>query len=114
MGIPEYYEWRSRSGCFFCFFQRRDEWVGLAEKHPELFKRAMAMEEEVNRSFSDLSSRYTWVEGMSLKELIAKAGDIKKDSAYKKKRATDTRSWQEILMEDEQDDENQACMICSL
>ena len=25
VGVPEYYEWRSRSGCFFCFFQRRDE-----------------------------------------------------------------------------------------
>jgi hypothetical protein len=26
VGVPEYYEWRSRSGCFFCFFQRREEW----------------------------------------------------------------------------------------
>ena len=23
VGIPAYYEWRSRSGCFFCFFQYR-------------------------------------------------------------------------------------------
>ncbi|MCP3895699.1 MAG: phosphoadenosine phosphosulfate reductase family protein, partial [Bacteroides sp.] len=29
VGIPAYYEWRSRSGCFFCFFQRQDEWLGL-------------------------------------------------------------------------------------
>ena len=22
VGVPEYYQWRSRSGCYFCFFQR--------------------------------------------------------------------------------------------
>lgn len=32
LGLPKYYEWRSRSGCYFCFFQRRIEWVGLLEK----------------------------------------------------------------------------------
>ena len=37
VGIPEYYRWRSRSGCYFCFFQRQDEWLGLKENHPELF-----------------------------------------------------------------------------
>ena len=114
VGIPEYYEWRSRSGCFFCFFQRREEWLGLSEKHPELFAKAVAMEEEVNRDFNDLSARYTWVEGMSLKELVAKAEVIRKESEYRKKRTGDTRSWQDILIEDEQDDEHQACTICSL
>lgn len=31
VGIPEYYKWRSRSGCYFCFFQQKIEWVGLYE-----------------------------------------------------------------------------------
>ena len=22
LGLPKYYEWRSRSGCYFCFFQQ--------------------------------------------------------------------------------------------
>ena len=26
VGIPEYYKWRSRSGCYFCFFQQQKEW----------------------------------------------------------------------------------------
>src|SRR5687768_3384256 len=30
VGMPEYYDWRSRSGCYFCFFQRKGEWVRLA------------------------------------------------------------------------------------
>ena len=29
IGLPTYYRWRTRSGCFFCFFQRKHEWVGL-------------------------------------------------------------------------------------
>ena len=24
LGVPEYYQWRSRSGCTFCFFQRKN------------------------------------------------------------------------------------------
>ncbi|MDA8752730.1 phosphoadenosine phosphosulfate reductase family protein, partial [Halieaceae bacterium] len=40
IGVPEYYKWRSRSGCYFCFFQRQDEWLGLKKNHPELYKKA--------------------------------------------------------------------------
>jgi len=29
IGFPDYYEWRSRSGCFFCFYQTKREWIGL-------------------------------------------------------------------------------------
>jgi len=38
VGIPEYYKWRSPSGYYVCFFQRQDEWLGLKNNHPELFK----------------------------------------------------------------------------
>ncbi len=41
IGLPDYYRWRSRSGCFFCFFQRKYEWVMLAEEHPDLFTEAV-------------------------------------------------------------------------
>ena len=38
VGLPSYYEWRSRSGCYFCFFQQKGEWVRLRERHPDLFR----------------------------------------------------------------------------
>lgn len=38
LGLPKYYEWRSRSGCYFCFYQKKIEWIGLSENHPDLFK----------------------------------------------------------------------------
>lgn len=42
--IDRTFAWRSRPNCFFCFFQRRYEWVGLLEHHPELFAEAEAIE----------------------------------------------------------------------
>jgi 3'-phosphoadenosine 5'-phosphosulfate sulfotransferase (PAPS reductase)/FAD synthetase len=44
VGRPDYYDWRSRSGCYFCFFQRKSEWVGLKENHPELYEKAKEYE----------------------------------------------------------------------
>ncbi len=46
LGMPTYYEWRQRSGCYFCFYQRTGEWAGLKERHPELFELAKAYETE--------------------------------------------------------------------
>lgn len=46
LGLPAYYEWRQRSGCYFCFFQRSGEWVGLKERHPDLFEKAKRYESE--------------------------------------------------------------------
>jgi len=44
VGIPTYYDWRSRSGCYFCFYQRPSEWIGLAERHPDLYIESMKYE----------------------------------------------------------------------
>ena len=72
--LPAYYEWRTRSGCYFCFYQRKAEWIGLADRHPELFEQAVAIEQKVLRNDSidataDFRSRamrgrqYTWSGG---------------------------------------------------
>ena len=44
LGLPKYYNWRSRSGCTFCFFQQKIEWVRLKERHPEAFEEAKSYE----------------------------------------------------------------------
>ncbi|SDK78412.1 Phosphoadenosine phosphosulfate reductase family protein [Maridesulfovibrio ferrireducens] len=108
VGIPEYYKWRSRSGCYFCFFQRRDEWIGLHEHHPGLFKQAMAFE----KIDPETGKKYTWVEGETLKELLARKDEI----LAKKPEHNPNISWQEAIIEDIDNDEydDQACMICSL
>ncbi len=63
IGLPEYYRWRSRSGCYFCFYQQIGEWQRLKENHPTLFDRAKEYER-----LSD-SGRYTWVQGRTLSDL---------------------------------------------
>jgi 3'-phosphoadenosine 5'-phosphosulfate sulfotransferase (PAPS reductase)/FAD synthetase len=45
LGLPKYTAWgRTRSGCYFCFFQQKIEWVRLLEQYPELYERAKAYE----------------------------------------------------------------------
>lgn len=63
LGLPTYYAWRSRSGCFFCFFQQHIEWVGLLEHHPELYQEAIGYEKVIG------SHCFTWSQGESLAEL---------------------------------------------
>jgi len=50
IGLPKYYEWRSRSGCTFCFFQRKIEWVRLMERYPEAFEEAKSFEKHAESS----------------------------------------------------------------
>lgn len=65
IGLPKYYEWRSRSGCTFCFFQRKIEWVGLLERHPDAFENAKKME----KNSLEAGSPFTWSQGESLEDL---------------------------------------------
>src|SRR4051812_18467251 len=77
VGLPSYYSWRTRSGCFFCFFQRKYEWVRLSEEHPDLFEKAIAYEQKVNYEDKAMKGRqFTWSQGESLRELIARKEDI--------------------------------------
>lgn len=42
--IDVLFSWRTRANCYFCFNQRKYEWVGLYEHHPDLFWEAEKME----------------------------------------------------------------------
>jgi 3'-phosphoadenosine 5'-phosphosulfate sulfotransferase (PAPS reductase)/FAD synthetase len=59
LGLPPYYNWRSRSGCYFCFYQQIGEWQRLKENHPDLFEEAKKYESPGN----------TWVQGRSLEDI---------------------------------------------
>lgn len=65
LGLPKYYSWRTRSGCTFCFFQQKIEWVRLREQHPEAFEEAKAYE----KNAVEHGSPFTWSQGESLDEL---------------------------------------------
>ena len=114
-GIPSYYEWRSRSGCYFCFFQRKSEWLGLRKHHPELFKAAIRYE---NNTFDPKTGRkFTWMDKMSLEELDTEAEKLPNDTEQRMIATDEGQTWQEKLLEENLNDDNpydHACAICSL
>lgn len=85
LGLPSYYEWRSRSGCTFCFFQQKIEWVRLMERHPEAFEEAKSYE----KTAVEHGSPFTWSQGESLDQLAmpARVAQIKADHAVRLERA---------------------------
>jgi len=120
IGLPDYYEWRTRSGCYFCFFQRKHEWVGLKERHPELFERAIEYEEKVRYRHTAMQGRnYTWSQGESLQELIERKDEIeaKHQAALERaaKRIRPNRPLLEVLTDAlDSDDDEAGCSVCHL
>jgi hypothetical protein len=74
IGLPPYYDevpliiqgkqqgtyFRTRSGCYFCFYQQKIEWIWLFEHHLELFILADSYEKE----------GFTWMDEGSLRTLL--------------------------------------------
>ena len=89
VGEPEYYRWRSRSGCTFCFFQQKIEWVRLRREHPDAFEEARGYE----KSALDHGSPFTWSQGESLDELSepARVQAIERDYEARRSRASSRR-----------------------
>jgi len=79
LGLPEYYRWRSRSGCTFCFYQQKIEWARLLEEHPDAFEEAKRYE----KNALEHGSPFTWSHGESLDELArpGRLAQIKRDHA---------------------------------
>lgn len=65
LGLPDYYRWRSRSGCTFCFYQQKIEWARLLDEHPEAFEEAKRYE----KNALEHGSPFTWSHGESLDQL---------------------------------------------
>lgn len=98
VGVPEYYAWRSRSGCYFCFFQRKSEWVGLMENHPSLFQKA----KEYEKFNPEMEERYTWSDAESLDELARpkRVTEIKQKVEERRARLRSKKSRLLILRDD--------------
>lgn len=86
---------RSRSGCFFCFFQQKIEWIWLLEQHPDLYKEAMRYEKE----------GYTWtIEPLEELRKPERVNSIKREHYLRTNKKTNTKtslSWQDEILEAE-------------
>jgi 3'-phosphoadenosine 5'-phosphosulfate sulfotransferase (PAPS reductase)/FAD synthetase len=119
IGLPTYYEWRTRSGCYFCFFQRKAEWIGLADRHPDLFEQAVAYEEKVNYEAQAMQERqYTWTGSETLRELLQRREEIlakHQDAMAKAGRRRRNLPLIEVLADAlDEDDDTAPCQVCSL
>ena len=122
LGLPDYYKWRSRSGCTFCFFQKRSEWIGLKENHPKAWEHAKSLEKQA----TDNASAFTWIKDMPLTELekpevIAKVKEQHKQQLEKLKLKKDRQMQNNPFLKDEDinieenlalDDVSSSCLIC--
>lgn len=114
LGLPSYYEWRQRSGCTFCFFQRSGEWVGLLERHPELFAEAKAYESERG------GEQFYWRQRESLAELERpeRIAQIKAQHSIRleqeRRRRPDRPLLDIVGAALDAEDDDQGCDICHL
>lgn len=114
VGVPAYYNKiefevngkkgeyaRSRSGCFFCFFQQKIEWVWLYEQHKELYLKAMEYEKD----------GYTWAQGESLEDIIKpeRTEQIKEEYIKRMERKSKVKS---PYLVDILDDAEEGCAAC--
>lgn len=84
LGLPDYYRWRSRSGCTFCFYQQKIEWARLLEEHPDAFEEAKRYE----KNALEHGSPFTWSHGESLDQLSEpeRLAQIRRDHAKRVER----------------------------
>ena len=109
VGVPAYYQElefevdgqigkyaRSRSGCYFCFYQQKIEWIWLYENHRELFEKAKGYEKP--------EEGFTWIEGETLDELVTpdRLNGIKREhlKKYNKAKGQSTGMLIDILDDD--------------
>jgi 3'-phosphoadenosine 5'-phosphosulfate sulfotransferase (PAPS reductase)/FAD synthetase len=115
VGVPEYYEKisfeidgkvgqyaRSRSGCYFCFFQQKIEWVWLFEQHPDLFEKAI--------QYENAKEGFTWNQSESLVTLKSpeRIASIKREYVNRNK----VESKSPYLIDILDDSESEGCASC--
>jgi 3'-phosphoadenosine 5'-phosphosulfate sulfotransferase (PAPS reductase)/FAD synthetase len=110
--LPKYYSWRTRSGCYFCFFQRKQEWVGLLEQHPDLY--------ELAKGYEKPESGYTWQPRESLEALSRpeRVAQIRAQARARDERIAANRRPRTLAeafgMGDGEPDDDDGCLICHL
>jgi 3'-phosphoadenosine 5'-phosphosulfate sulfotransferase (PAPS reductase)/FAD synthetase len=119
LGLPPYMDWgRSRSGCYFCFYQQKIEWVRLLETHPSYFELAQAYEEKAVQ----FGEQFFWCQNEPLRELAKpeRVAKIKADwekAQARKKANRKALSLVETLGGLEVEDDSHlrdGCLVCSI
>lgn len=117
LGLPPYMEWgRSRSGCFFCFYQQKIEWVRLKRTHPDLYEQA----KEYEVRSANVSANFTWASSESLAELERPERMEAIERNWEAARARKAAKRQDLPLvsvlagTEHEEEEPEGCLICSI
>jgi 3'-phosphoadenosine 5'-phosphosulfate sulfotransferase (PAPS reductase)/FAD synthetase len=115
LGLPTFTKWgRTRSGCYFCFYQQKIEWVRLKEIHPDLFEKAKEYEYANKKN----GNAFYWNGNESLEELEKpeRVEQIKQN--WEKSRERDRKNSNSLIHIlgglEEEEEEKEGCLICHL
>lgn len=115
LGLPTFMRWgRTRSGCYFCFYQQKIEWVRLKETYPDLFEKAKEYEYANKKN----GNAFYWNGEESLEELEQpeRMEEIKRN--WEKNRERDRRNSTSLVHIlgglEEEEEEREGCLICQL
>lgn len=114
LGLPTFTKWgRTRSGCFFCFYQQKIEWVRLKEKYPEKFEEAKQYEYASNSG-----NAFYWNGDEPLEELEKpeRVEEIKRN--WEQSRERNKKNSPNLIHIlgglEEEEEEREGCLICQL
>jgi len=114
LGMPLYTKWgRTRSGCFFCFYQQKIEWVRLKQHHPKLFEEAKVYE-EANRF---LENPFYWSGKESLSELEQpeRMAEIERNWEERQGRRKNKKNQSLFnIINEIEEEERVGCLICQI
>lgn len=115
VGMPPYTRWgRTRSGCYFCFYQQKIEWVRLLEAYPELYSEAEKYEVE----YAPTGNLFTWSNGERLADLRRpeRIAQIKSEAAVRTTRSgpKDNLSIADVFRSQQSTDAGDGCVVCSV
>jgi len=117
LGLPTYTQWgRTRSGCFFCFYQQKIEWVRLKETYPDLYDEAKAYE----KPNSINGNTFFWGSDESLEDIEKpeRMAEIKanweKSQERLKKEVGNRTLISTLAGHEDEHAPRQGCTICSL
>lgn len=117
LGLPTFTQWgRTRSGCFFCFYQQKIEWVRLKEMYPKLYEEAKAYE-YANKATGEA---FYWNGRESLKELERpeRMEEIKRNWEKSQERARRNSGAKTLINilggQEEEEEEREGCLICQI
>lgn len=118
IGLPPYLSWgRSHSGCFFCFFQSKYEWVQLLKRYPDQFAAA----EQYEKLGGPDGKNFTWMDDMALAEIRkpeVQAVILEERERADERRARNRKGSGKLIEslggKDLTHEDHRACLICQL